>query len=155
MASTLNAISSNNVVLENEVIVATIVFDSTTGKITHIIRKDATGSREETESATGDDNDSDTREYYYQELQALWVSLENHRNIEDLVLMPGIVDAHVHLNEVCYYPFFFFFSSFLALGQFSPRNPSRYLWLPHSLPVIEIVTASIFMVKSDTAGVYS
>ncbi|KAF5111313.1 hypothetical protein DV495_004496 [Geotrichum candidum] len=52
MASTLNAISSNNVVLENEVIVATIVFDSTTGKITHIIRKDATGSREETESAT-------------------------------------------------------------------------------------------------------
>lgn len=112
MASTLNAISSNNVVLENEVIVATIVFDSTTGKITHIIRKDATGSREETESATGDDNDSDTSEYYDQELQALGVSLENHRNIEDLVLMPGIVDAHVHLNEVCYYPFFFFFSFF-------------------------------------------
>ena len=106
-------ISSNNVVLENEVIVATIVFDSTTGKITHIIRKDATGSREETESATGDDNDSDTSEYYDQELQALGVSLENHRNIEDLVLMPGIVDAHVHLNEVCYYPFFFFFLFFL------------------------------------------
>jgi len=109
MASTLNAISSNNVVLENEVIVATIVFDSTTGKITHIIRKDAKGSREETESATGDDNDSDTSEYYDQELQALGVSLENHRNIEDLILMPGIVDAHVHLNEVCYYPFLFSF----------------------------------------------
>lgn len=109
MASTLNAISSNNVVLENEVIVATIVFDSATGKITHIIRKDATGSREETESATGDDNDSDTSEYYDQELQALGVSLENHRNIEDLILMPGIVDAHVHLNEVCYYPFLFSF----------------------------------------------
>lgn len=127
MASTLNAISSNNVVLENEVIVATIVFDSTTGKITHIIRKDATGSREETESATGDDNDSDTSEYYDQELQALGVSLENHRNIEDLVLMPGIVDAHVHLNEVCYYPFFFLSFFFGSRTVFAEKSKSLSL----------------------------
>jgi cytosine/adenosine deaminase-related metal-dependent hydrolase len=122
MASTLNAISSNNVVLENEVIVATIVFDSATGKIIHIIRKDSTGATEEAESATGDESDSDASEYYDQELQALGVSPENHRNIEDLVLLPGIVDAHVHLNEVSYYPpffiLFYFIFAFWLLGKF-------------------------------------
>lgn len=109
MSSTLNAISSNNVVLETEVIVATIVFDAITGKITHIIRKDETVVlEEETDSSIGESSDSETSEYYDQELQALGVSPENHRNIGDLVLLPGLVDAHVHLNEVCFnFPFFF------------------------------------------------
>lgn len=111
MTSTLNAISSNNVVLETEVIVATIVFDAVTGKITHIIRKDQTVPLEEaeTDSPIDESSDSEISEYYDQELQALGVSPENHRNIGDLVLLPGIVDAHVHLNEVCFCFSLFFF----------------------------------------------
>ncbi|KAF5117534.1 hypothetical protein DV454_001018 [Geotrichum candidum] len=90
----LHAVTSNNVVLESEVVPATIVYSPATGKIVSIIRKDEVISAAAATGATIDET-----EFYEEALRALGVDPENHRNLEDLVLMPGIVDSHVHLNE--------------------------------------------------------
>ena len=95
----LHAVTSNNVVLESEVVPATVVYSPATGKIVSIIRKDEVISAAAATGATIDET-----EFYEEALRALGVDPENHRNLEDLVLMPGIVDSHAHLND------FFFFS---------------------------------------------
>ncbi|KAF5096993.1 hypothetical protein D0Z00_002580 [Geotrichum galactomycetum] len=88
----LHAVTSNNVVFETEVVAATVVYSPATGKIVSIIRKH--------EVMSAADATIDETEFYEQALRDLGVDPENHRNLEDLVLMPGIVDSHVHLNEV-------------------------------------------------------
>lgn len=94
----LHAVTSNNVVLESEVVPATVVYSPATGKIVSIIRKDEVISAAAATGATIDET-----EFYEEALRALGVDPENHRNLEDLVLMPGIVDSHVHLNEVSFF----------------------------------------------------
>lgn len=95
--NSLHALSSTNVVINDEVVIATVVYSSLTGKIVSIIRKD----NDATPVKVADDNsDTELSEYYDEELESLGVSPDNHRDIGDLVLMPGLVDAHVHLNEV-------------------------------------------------------
>lgn len=93
----LHALSSTNVVLGDEVVAATIVYSPTDGTIVKIIRKDEVGIPEDPVETN---SDGDMAEYYDEELEALGVEPDNHRDIGDLVLMPGLVDAHVHLNEV-------------------------------------------------------
>lgn len=93
----LHALSSANVVLGDEVVAATIVYSPTDGTIVKIIRKDEVVISEDPVEAN---SDGDIAEYYDEELEALGVEPDNHRDIGDLVLMPGLVDAHVHLNEV-------------------------------------------------------
>lgn len=95
----LHALSSSNVVLGNNVVPATVVYSPTTGKIVSIIRKDSHPVTI-TPNASSNNSDDEPTEYYDEELEALGVSPDNHRDIGDLVLMPGLVDAHVHLNEV-------------------------------------------------------
>ena len=95
----LHALSSSNVVIGDEVIPATVVYSPTTGNIVSIIRKDSFPSTSANDNSNS--SDEDLPEYYDEELEALGVLPENHRDIGDLVLMPGLVDAHVHLNEVC------------------------------------------------------
>lgn len=100
----LHALSSNNVVLENEVVAATVVYSPNSGKIVRIIRKDSqtilSVPTQTPGSSSYNSSDDEYREYYDEDLETLNVSPENHRDIGDLVLMPGLVDAHVHLNEV-------------------------------------------------------
>lgn len=98
----LQALTSTKVVLGDQVVPATIVFSATSGTIVKIIRQD-TSQQPTVVRSTRNENSSSSdeeEEYYTQELESLGVSPENHRNLGDLVLMPGLVDAHVHLNEV-------------------------------------------------------
>lgn len=96
--TTLHALSSSNVVLGDEVVVATVVYSSPAGKIVKIIREDSVAIP--VAQPAESNSDDEIAEYYDQDLEALGVLPENHRDIGDLVLMPGLVDAHVHLNEV-------------------------------------------------------
>lgn len=100
----LQALTSTKVVLGDQVVPATIVFSATSGIIVKIIRQDTSQQvlkhavvRSRNENSSSSDEEE---EYYTQELESLGVSPENHRNLGDFVLMPGLVDAHVHLNEV-------------------------------------------------------
>lgn len=75
---TVQAISSNKVMLNGEPVPAVVIYNTETGKIIDIVTQD---------------QDKE------QKLKAHGVEPENVRDIGDLVLMPGLVDAHVHLNE--------------------------------------------------------
>lgn len=75
------AISSNNVVFKHDIEPATIVYSLRTGKITRIIQPPA-------------ESYDDSR------LTKLGITApEQFRHIGDLHILPGLVDAHVHLNE--------------------------------------------------------
>lgn len=71
-------ISSTRVVIENTIVPATIVFSSVTGKILEIFKNEVLPK-----------NDSRLGPY----------NVVSFRNFGSLVIMPGLVDSHVHLNE--------------------------------------------------------
>lgn len=73
------SISSTKVLLGSDLVPATIIFSIESGKILHI------------ENRVVDEDDPILRLYN--------VLRPDHRNVSPLVVMPGIVDAHVHLNE--------------------------------------------------------
>lgn len=73
------SISSTNVLLDSELVPATIIFSIETGKVIHI------------EKRVVEVDDAVLR--LYNVLRA------DHRDVSPLVVMPGLVDAHVHLNE--------------------------------------------------------
>lgn len=125
--ASLHAITSSQVVLGTEVVAATVVYSEKSGKIIAIIRKSdenpvsaaAAGfsrwggsnkrstisnfdnnSNPNGSSSSSSSSDEETPEYYHDALKALGVPSDHCRDIGDLVLMPGLVDAHVHLNEV-------------------------------------------------------
>lgn len=111
--ASLHALTSANVVLIDEVVPATVVYCAESGKIVAIIRKDDHPVSEDS-SPAGSGSDEEMPEYYDRELDRLGVSPENHRDLGDLVLLPGLVDAHVHLNEVSSYNIYFFYFFFSA-----------------------------------------
>ncbi|ODV98221.1 hypothetical protein PACTADRAFT_31625 [Pachysolen tannophilus NRRL Y-2460] len=74
------AISSTKVVIDGNVIAATIIFSSKNGKILHIVKG---------EVLSQDDSI----------LAKFGVFPDDYRNLAPYVIMPGLVDAHVHLNE--------------------------------------------------------
>ncbi|VVT55108.1 uncharacterized protein SAPINGB_P004431 [Magnusiomyces paraingens] len=75
------AITSNNVVFKNDIEPATIIYSLRTGKITHIIQPPASS-------------------YDDPRLAKLGITApEQFRDIGELHILPGLVDAHVHLNE--------------------------------------------------------
>lgn len=71
------AISSTNVVIDNSVKPATVIFSTTSGKILYIEPSVLT-------------KDSPILSAY---------DVQEYRDLSPLVIMPGLVDAHVHLNE--------------------------------------------------------
>ena len=71
-------ISSTRVVIEGAIIPATIVFSSITGKILDIFEDEILSEK-----------DLRLRSY----------DVVSYRNFGSLVIMPGLVDSHVHLNE--------------------------------------------------------
>lgn len=73
------SLSSTKVLLGSDLVPATIIFSIESGKILHI------------ENRVVDEDDPILRLYN--------VLRPDHRNVSPLVVMPGIVDAHVHLNE--------------------------------------------------------
>lgn len=73
------AIASERVLLGEIVAPATIIFSCESGKILHIEHRIL-------------DQDDDVLQIYN-------VPNSNYRNVTPLVVMPGLVDAHVHLNE--------------------------------------------------------
>ncbi|KAH3678306.1 hypothetical protein WICMUC_001587 [Wickerhamomyces mucosus] len=74
------ALSSNSVVLNDQIIPATIIFSIESGKILEICYN---------KILTTDDP-----------LLSLYdVDPKDYRNVSPLIIMPGLVDAHVHLNE--------------------------------------------------------
>ncbi|OUM55197.1 hypothetical protein BVG19_g4689 [[Candida] boidinii] len=74
------AIASDKVVINNSVIPATVIFSIESGKILEII-----------ENEILDPTDKILINYA--------VSIENYRNVSPLMILPGLVDSHVHLNE--------------------------------------------------------
>lgn len=72
------AISSNNVVINDQVIPAIIIYSTCSGKIVDII-------------LSTDQMDKTMKLKLY--------GVSNIRDLGDLVILPGIVDSHVHLNE--------------------------------------------------------
>lgn len=75
------AISSNNVVFKHDIESATIVYSLRTGKITDILTPKATAYNDPRLTKLGITEPSQYRDY------------------EDLYILPGLVDSHVHLNE--------------------------------------------------------
>ncbi|CAI5758404.1 unnamed protein product [Candida verbasci] len=73
------ALSSTNVLIEGEIIPATIIFSIESGKILNIIKKIL---------PSGDSV-----------LQIYNVLPIDYRNVTPAIIMPGLIDAHVHLNE--------------------------------------------------------
>ncbi|WLF78555.1 Allantoinase [Lodderomyces elongisporus] len=73
------AISSTRVLIDSEVIPATIIYSTKTGKILHV------------EKSILPPGDPILRKYD--------VLLIDYRNVTPAVVMPGLIDAHVHLNE--------------------------------------------------------
>lgn len=71
------ALASDKVLVDDEVIPATIIYSSTTGKILEII-----------------DEIVDPLDPYLKLFH-----VEEYRDVTPLLVMPGLVDAHVHLNE--------------------------------------------------------
>lgn len=75
------AITSNNVVFKHDIEPATIIYSLKSGKILQILQPAATSFQ-------------DPR------LQKVGItSAEQYRDVGDLHILPGLVDAHVHLNE--------------------------------------------------------
>lgn len=72
------AISSSKVLLDDELVPATIIFSLNTGKILEIIPE-----------IVKDSNDIRLKLYQVQE----------YRDVSPLIILPGLVDSHVHLNE--------------------------------------------------------
>lgn len=73
------AISSSKVVIDNAIKPATIIFSSRSGKVIHIV------------SGVVAKNDEILQRYDVHE--------SDYRILDPFVIMPGLVDAHVHLNE--------------------------------------------------------
>lgn len=73
------AIASKNVLIDDNIVPATIIFSIETGKILDILPLILPPS---------DKN-----------LSLYNVTEENYRDVSPLIIMPGLVDAHVHLNE--------------------------------------------------------
>ncbi|CAM9021451.1 unnamed protein product [Wickerhamomyces anomalus] len=73
------ALSSTNVVIDDKVVSATIIFSIESGKILEIVH-----------------------EILHNEdplLQLYDVDINNYRNVSPFFIIPGLVDSHVHLNE--------------------------------------------------------
>lgn len=73
------ALASTNVLVDDQVAPATVIFSIETGKILSIVNEVLPAS--------------------HQTLQNFNVLPEDYRDVSPLVIMPGLVDAHVHLNE--------------------------------------------------------
>ena len=73
------ALSSTRVLIDDQIIPATIIFTIETGKILHIEQK------------VLPPNDAILKRYAVLPI--------DYRNVSPAVIMPGLVDAHVHLNE--------------------------------------------------------
>lgn len=73
------ALASSNVLVDDQVAPATVIFSIETGKILSIVNEVLPAS--------------------HQTLQNFNVLPEDYRDVSPLVIMPGLVDAHVHLNE--------------------------------------------------------
>ena len=73
------ALSSTRVLIDDQIIPATIIFTLETGKILHI------------EPQVLPPNDAILKRYAVLPI--------DYRNVSPAVIMPGLVDAHVHLNE--------------------------------------------------------
>ncbi|KAK6458668.1 allantoinase [Scheffersomyces xylosifermentans] len=74
------ALSSTNVLIDNETIPATVVFSIESGKILYI-------------------HENGILPVNHQILKLYNVLPQDYRDVSPLVVMPGLVDAHVHLNE--------------------------------------------------------
>lgn len=73
------AIASTNVLIDNKIGPATIIYSINSGKVLHVENSVL--------------NEDDPR------LSAFAVSANDYRDVSPYVVMPGLVDAHVHLNE--------------------------------------------------------
>lgn len=73
------AISSTNVIIDDQIVPATIIFSVESGKILEIVHEIL-------------HNDDPLFQLYD-------VDVANYRNVSPFFIMPGLVDSHVHLNE--------------------------------------------------------
>lgn len=82
-STSVKAITSNNVVFKHDVEPATIIYSPITGKILHIVQPPLASI-------------SDPR---LAQLNISFACPGDLRDVGELHVMPGLVDAHVHLNE--------------------------------------------------------